>query len=131
MVEGRPDRCQTVSPCGGGDLPGGRTGVQTAASLATARYVTVSTLIWTLVAAGVVTVLIVLARQAGPKRRARAVRELLDAADALEARLRTARAEIEAVTGPQGTDPVGEALREMLRQRLWLRDHGREATLEQ
>jgi hypothetical protein len=93
--------------------------------------VTVSTLIWTLVAAGVVTVVIMLARQAGPRRRARAVRELLDAADALEARLRTARAEIQAVTGPQGTDPVGDALREMLRQRLWLRDHGREATLEQ
>ena len=92
---------------------------------------TVSTLVWTLVAAGVVTLAIVLVRQRGPKRRARAVRELLDAADALEARLRTARAEIEAVTGPQGADPVGEALREMLRQRLWLRDHGREASLEQ
>ena len=92
---------------------------------------TVSTLVWTLVAAGAVTLAIVLVRQRGPKRRARAVRELLDAADALEARLRTARAEIEAVIGPQGADPVGEALREMLRQRLWLRDHGRDASLEQ
>lgn len=60
----------------------------------------------------------------------RAVRELLDAADALEARLRTARAEIEAVTGDEGEDPVREAMREMLRQRMWLRDHGQDASLE-
>ncbi|WP_460733617.1 hypothetical protein [Lysobacter tyrosinilyticus] len=88
-------------------------------------------MLWILVAAGVVTVLMVALRQNAPRRRARALRELLDAADALEARLRTARAEIEAVTGNQGSDPVGDAMREMLRQRLWLRDHGREATLEQ
>ena len=62
--------------------------------------------------------------------RQRAVRELLDAADALEARLRTARAEIEAVTGDEGQDPVREAMREMLRQRMWLRDHGQEASLD-
>lgn len=62
--------------------------------------------------------------------RQRAVRALLDAADALEARLRTARAEIEAVTGNEGRDPVREAMREMLRQRMWLRDHGDEASLE-
>lgn len=88
-------------------------------------------LLWILVATGVVTVVAILFRQNAPRRRARAVRELLDAADALEARLRTARAEIEAVAGEQGPDPVGDALREMLRQRLWLRDHGREASLEQ
>jgi len=93
--------------------------------------VTPSVLLWILVAAGVVTLLAVAVRQYAPRRRARAVRELLDSADALEARLRTARAEIEAVTGEQGPDPVGDAMREMLRQRLWLRDHGREATLEQ
>jgi len=93
--------------------------------------VTLSALLWILVAAGAATLLVVTVRQNSPRRRARAVRELLDAADALEARLRTARAEIAAVTGEQGPDPVGEALREMLRQRLWLRDHGREATLEQ
>lgn len=63
--------------------------------------------------------------------RQRAVRELLDAADALEARLRTARAEIEAVTGSEGQDPVRDAMREMLRQRVWLRDHGHQASLEQ
>lgn len=66
-----------------------------------------------------------------PLRRQRAVREVLDAADALEERLRIARAEIEAVAGDGGRDPVGEAMREMLRQRLWLRDHGREASLSQ
>ena len=66
-----------------------------------------------------------------PTRRQRAVREVLDAADALEARLRIARAEIEAVAGEEGADSVVEAMREMLRQRLWLRDHGRTASLEQ
>ncbi|MCF7223478.1 hypothetical protein [Marilutibacter chinensis] len=64
-------------------------------------------------------------------RRRRAVREILDAADALEARLRTARDEIEAVAGDQPEDPVQDALREMLRQRLWLRDHGSAATLDE
>ena len=92
---------------------------------------TSSTLIWILVAAGAVILLITLFRQQAPRRRARAMRELLDAADALEARLRTARAEIAAVAGDQGPDPVGDAMREMLRQRLWLRDHGREASLAQ
>jgi methyl-accepting chemotaxis protein len=61
----------------------------------------------------------------------RAVRDVLDAADALEDRLRTARAEIEAVAGEAKEDPVGEALREMLRQRLWLRDHGADASPRQ
>lgn len=61
----------------------------------------------------------------------RAVRDVLDAADALEDRLRIARAEIEAVAGDAVEDPVGDAMREMLRQRLWLRDHGAGATPEQ
>jgi len=93
--------------------------------------VTLPVLIWIVVAAGAVTLLAMVVRQNAPRRRARAVREVLDAADALEARLRTARAEIEAVAGEQGPDPVGDAMREMLRQRLWLRDHGREASLGQ
>jgi methyl-accepting chemotaxis protein len=63
-------------------------------------------------------------------RRQRAMRALLDAADALEARLRTARAEIEAVAGDED-DPVRDALREMLRQRLWIQQHGASATLEE
>lgn len=66
------------------------------------------------------------ARRLSPHERA--VRDVLDAADALEDRLRTARAEIEAVAGDHGPDPVADAMREMLRQRLWLRDHGDAAT---
>lgn len=66
-----------------------------------------------------------------PSRRQRAMRELLDAADTLEARLRVARAEIAAVVGEDNADPVRDAMREMLRQRLWLRDHGKGASLEQ
>lgn len=61
-------------------------------------------------------------------RRQRAVRELLDAADQLEARLRTARAELEAVAG-DGVNPVREAMQEMLRQRLWLQQHGAAASV--
>lgn len=70
-------------------------------------------------------------RRRSPTPRQRLMRDVLDAADALESRLRVARAEIEAVTGDEGADPVGEAMREMLRQRLWLRDHARTASLDQ
>lgn len=66
-----------------------------------------------------------------PARRRHAMRELLDSADALEARLRIARAEIEAVVGDEAADPIRDAMREMLRQRLWLRDHGKSASFEQ
>ncbi len=71
-----------------------------------------------------------LARRVPAKRR-HAMRELLDSADALEARLRAARAEIEAVIGEDAEDPIRDAMREMLRQRLWLRDHGKAASFEQ
>ena len=71
-----------------------------------------------------------LARRRGPAPRQRAVAELLDAADALEARLRQARAEIEAIAGDDA-NPVREAMQEMLRQRLWLQQHGAQASLEQ
>jgi hypothetical protein len=63
-------------------------------------------------------------------RRQRAMGRLLDAADALEERLRTARAEIEAITG-NDDNPVREPLQEMLRQRLWLRQYGDTASLQQ
>lgn len=63
---------------------------------------------------------IAIRRRAG--RHQRAVSRVLDSADALEARLRTARAEIEAVAGDR-EDPVRDAMREMLRQRLWLQEH--------
>lgn len=79
----------------------------------------------------IVAVAAALALRRRPNPHERAVREVLDAADALEARLRAARAEIEAIAGDRGEDPVGEAMREMLRQRLWLRDHGRDASLAQ
>lgn len=77
----------------------------------------------TLVVAAVVVI-----RHLGGRRR-REMKHLLDAADALEARLRTARSEIAAVVGDDIEDPVRDALREMLRQRLWLREHGQGATL--
>lgn len=64
-------------------------------------------------------------------RRQQAVGEVLDAADALEARLRDARSEIEAVAGDEEAEPVREALREMLRQRLWLQQHGEAASLDE
>ncbi|MEQ1511057.1 MAG: hypothetical protein ABL934_00070 [Lysobacteraceae bacterium] len=61
--------------------------------------------------------------------RQRAMTRLLDAADALEARLRTAKAEIEAITGDED-ETVRAALQEMLRQRLWLQQHGETASIQ-
>ena len=69
-------------------------------------------------------------RRAAPRERARTLAQVLDAADALEARLRTARAEIEAIAGTED-NPVRDALQEMLRQRLWLQQHADAATLDQ
>lgn len=68
----------------------------------------------------------VLRRRAAGQQQA--MREVLDAADALESRLREARSEIHAVAGDE-RDPVAEAMREMLRQRLWLQRHGAEASV--
>lgn len=62
--------------------------------------------------------------------RRRAIRALLDAADALEARLRTARTEIEAIAGSH-ENPVRGAMQELLRQRLWLQDNAASADLSQ
>lgn len=64
------------------------------------------------------------------RHRQRAMAQLLDAADALEQRLRTARSEIEAIAG-NDENPVRDAMQEMLRQRLWLQQHGGDASLEQ
>ena len=75
-------------------------------------------------------VLVLLWRLLGPaSRRQRAIRELLDAADALETRLRAAREEIEAIAGDQ-QDPVRGAMQEILRQRLWLQEHADDASVE-
>ena len=71
---------------------------------------------------------VILGRRFGGRHH-RALGEVLDAADALEARLRAARAEIEAVAGDDQADPVGAAMREMLRQRLWLQEHGSSASV--
>lgn len=60
--------------------------------------------------------------------RQRAIRELLDAADALENRLRAAREEIEAIAGDQ-IDPVRGPMQEILRHRLWLQEHADDASL--
>jgi len=64
------------------------------------------------------------------ERRTVAMTRLLDSADALEDRLRTARSEIEAIAGDE-QNPVREAMQEMLRQRLWLQQHGQDASLDQ
>jgi len=71
----------------------------------------------------------VLGRHRGGRRQ-QVLRQVLDAADTLEARLRTARAEIEAIAGDE-SNPVQEAMHEMLRQRLWLQQHGGDASLQQ
>lgn len=63
-------------------------------------------------------------------RRQRAIRELLDAADALEARLRAARGELEAVAGDH-ENPVRGAMQEILRQRLWLQENAHTAELSE
>lgn len=64
------------------------------------------------------------------RRRQQAISQLLDAADALESRLRAARAEIEAVAGSE-ENPVRAAMQDLLRQRLWLQDNAQQASLEQ
>ncbi|MGV8943265.1 hypothetical protein [Thermomonas sp.] len=76
-----------------------------------------------------VVALLLLCRVRRPaSRRQRAIRELLDAADALETRLRAAREEIEAIAGDQ-QDPVRGAMQEILRQRLWLQEHASDASV--
>lgn len=84
----------------------------------------------TLAIAAAITAAAWLLQSAHVRRRQRAFSQVLDAADALEARLRTARAEIEAVAGSH-RNPVHEAMQEMLRQRLWLQEHGRQASPRQ
>lgn len=64
------------------------------------------------------------------RRRQRVVSGLLDAADALEVRLRAARSEIEAIAGDH-RNPVLGAMQDILRQRLWLQEHAAEADLAQ
>lgn len=126
-VRGTDPCCQTQVLAATGDLPlaraHGRLGLHPARPLSlTAIYVLL------LLLALAALLLFALRRRGG--RRQRALAQVLDAADALEARLRTARAEIEAIAG-SGGNPVQDAMQEMLRQRLWLQQHGQEASLEQ
>ena len=95
------------------------------------RPLPLQTALLILLAVLVVTALAVVAGRRFGGRHQRAVSEVLDAADALEARLRAARAEIEAVAGDDQPDPVGAAMREMLRQRLWLQEHGVNASVSE
>lgn len=114
----------------GRDLPAAPGALQTAGPSPHAGIVDV--LIYPAIAAaallGIAATGLLLRRRGG--RRKRAVAALLDAADGLEDRLRTARSEIEAIAGEHGEDPVRDAMREMLRQRLWLREHGDQASVE-
>ncbi len=87
-----------------------------------------TTLILLLIAALAVALTVMLRRRGGGRRQA--VKQVLDAADLLEARLRAARTEIEAIVGTQD-NPVLEAQQEMLRQRLWLQQHGEDASVDQ
>ena len=79
--------------------------------------------------AGAATWLALRVRRAS-RRRQQAISQLLDAADALESRLRAARAEIEAVAGSD-ENPVRAAMQDLLRQRLWLQDNAQQASLKQ
>jgi hypothetical protein len=88
------------------------------------------TVLFVLLPALAVLVLVAVAFRRRRGGRQRALAQVLDAADALEARLRTARTEIEAIAGSDA-NPVLEAMQEMLRQRLWLQQHGHDATVEQ
>ena len=63
-------------------------------------------------------------------RRQRVISQLLDAADALETRLRAARGEIEAIAGDH-VNPVRAAMQDLLQQRLWLQEHAQRASVEQ
>lgn len=92
---------------------------------------TLTLVLLTAAAIAVAATLIVRRRASQGSRREQVVSDVLDAADALEARLRDARSEITAVVGEDEADPVRDALREMLRQRLWLQQHGQAASLDE
>jgi len=88
-----------------------------------------STVLLLLSVAVIITVSALVVRRRAARRQG-AVTQVLDAADALEERLRTARVEIEAIVGSD-ENPVRDAMQEMLRQRLWLQQRGSDASLQQ
>lgn len=114
---------QVLAPRGFARGPGAR---QTGGPPGPDRTLTLAIALLTL--AAVAAVLFLSLRRGN--RRQRALAQVLDSADALEARLREARAEIEAVAGSED-NPVRDAMQEMLRQRLWLQQHGQQASVEQ
>ena len=71
-----------------------------------------------------------LRQRRGSLHRQRVISQQLDAADALEARLRAARSEIEAIAGDH-VNPVRAAMQDLLQQRLWLQDNAQQASLAQ
>lgn len=120
--------CQTgavpASPCRRGQFASAAAPPADCRSASEAPGLTLTLLLIAIIAA---MALFLLIRRAARQRHRRAMAGVLDAADALESKLRTARSEIEAVAG-EGQDPVREALQEMLRQRLWLQQHGADAS---
>lgn len=116
------------SPCPDGEIcPGPRCAADCGFAL---RARTLTLILILLTVATLATGLGLLLRRRRGGERERTLSQLLDAADGLESRLRTARDEIEAIAGG-GEDPVRDAMQEMLRQRLWLQQHGNAAPLHQ
>lgn len=85
-------------------------------------------LISLIVLAGIAVIAFITRQRA--QRRQSVIRSVLDAADALEAQLRTARSAIEAVAGDE-VNPVRAAMEDLLQQRLWLRENAEHASVEQ
>jgi hypothetical protein len=111
-------------------LPAAPAPGQTAASPALVPAFLTPILVLLATLAVILALVLLLHRRRRGGERQRALGQLLDAADGLEARLRDARAEIEAIAGSDG-NPVRDAMQEMLRQRLWLQQHGGDASLDQ
>lgn len=123
--------CQTRTLAGRGICPSAQPGADCPAISGPARVTGFTLSVITVLSAAIVAAALALVwrvRRRGTPRQ-RALARLLDAADALEARLRTAKAEIEAITGDED-ETVRAALQEMLRQRLWLQQHGETASIQ-
>ena len=106
-----------------------RAGARGRLHLLAARMSRVTIPLLLLLVAVLTAMIAVLLRRRGGRRQ-QAMTQVLDAAAALEERLRTARSEIEAIVGSD-ENPVRDAMHEMLRQRLWLQQHGAEASIAQ
>ena len=77
-----------------------------------------------------VAVLTVLWRLRGQRMRRRGLREVMDAADALEAHVRAVRDTVNRTPGGAAADSaLQEVMRDLLRNRLWLQQQGLDAPL--